>query len=128
MTTGILYREELNDKGFHAQLVITGVEQSILPDIVILLFRVVQETLRNIVGHAQATKVIVRVRFARKRIKVIIFDNGRGFEPPKELSDFASQGKLGLLSMNERVRLFGGTLSIKSRLGKGTEVNIELKT
>ncbi|GAI56657.1 unnamed protein product, partial [marine sediment metagenome] len=64
---------------------------------------------------------------ARKRIKVIISDNGRGFELPKELSDFASQGKMGLFSMKERVRLCGGALSIKSRPDKGTEVKIELK-
>ena len=81
--------------------------------------------MRNIVGHAQATKVIVRVRFAREGIKVIIFDNGRGFEPPKELSDFASQGKSGLLNMKERVRLCGGALSIKilhPDLGSGCHV------
>ncbi len=118
---------ELNDKGINAQLVITGAERSISTDTAILLFRVVQEALKNIIRHTQATKVIVDVQFARKRIKVIISDNGRGFELPKELSDFASQGKMGLFSMKERVRLCGGALSIKSRPDKGTEVKIELK-
>ena len=118
---------ELNDKGIHAQLVITGAERSISTDTAILLFRVVQEALKNIIRHTQATKVIVGVQFARKRIKVIISDNGRGFELPRELSDFASQGKIGLFSMKERVRLCGGALSIKSRPDKGTEVKIELK-
>jgi len=118
---------ELNDKGINAQLVITGAERSISTDTAILLFRVVQEALKNIVRHAKSTKVIVCVRFARKRMKVVISDNGRGFELLKELSDFASQGKIGLFSMKERVRLCGGALSIKSRPDKGTEVNIELK-
>ena len=117
---------ELGDKGIDAQLAITGAERSVLPETAILLFRVVQEILKNIVEHAQATKVIVGVRFARRKIKATIFDNGRGFKLPKELSDFTSQGKLGLFGIRERVRLCGGAFSIKSRPDKGTEVKIEL--
>ncbi len=112
----------LNDKGISAQLVVTGVMRPVSPDIELSQFRIVQEALSNIGERADATKVIVRVRYSSKKIKVAILDNGTGFELPAPSGNFASRGKLGLINMEERVRLCGGTFSIKSRPGKGKGV------
>ncbi|GAI70595.1 unnamed protein product [marine sediment metagenome] len=52
-------------------------------------------------------------------------DNGRGFELPDVLSDFATEGKLGLIGIQERTRLLDGKLSVRSWVGRGTTVVVE---
>ena len=58
-------------------------------------------------------------------VRVRISDNGKGFKLPEVLDEFASQGKLGLIGMRERVRLLGGDLSLVSKAGKGTDIIVE---
>jgi two-component system sensor histidine kinase DegS len=92
----------------------------------VLLFRIVQEALSNIRRHAQASEVQVIAEFAEDRIKVTICDNGQGFELPGRLDDLPRSGKLGLAGMQERAQLLGGNIDVKSTLGKGTTVVIEV--
>ena len=91
----------------------------------LLLFRIAQEALGNIRRHAQASKVMVRLESGAGKIRMIITDDGKGFEVPVRISDLSSIGKLGLIGMQERVRLLGGVLEIKSEPGKGTSVIVE---
>lgn len=91
-----------------------------------LLFRIAQEALRNIKRHAEASKVVIRLESGTGRIRMIITDNGKGFEVPVQISDISSTGKLGLIGMQERAQLLRGTLSIQSELGKGTAVIVEI--
>ena len=53
-------------------------------------------------------------------------DDGKSFKVPSVRSDLATEGKLGLIGMQERARLLGGTFSIESRLGKGTSIVAEI--
>lgn len=80
------------------------------------LYRVAQEALRNVAKHAKASRVVVRLAQCDHSLHMSIFDSGVGFTPPKgkEL-----QG-LGFVSMQERVRLVGGRMSIRSRPNRGT--------
>jgi signal transduction histidine kinase len=55
----------------------------------------------------------------------MVSDNGKGFQIPKNFSDFSSSGKLGLLGMNERVLLLNGSIDIRSEIKKGTTVRIK---
>jgi signal transduction histidine kinase len=55
-----------------------------------------------------------------------IRDNGKGFEVPKILSSLAPQGKLGLVGIDERIKLLNGDLNINSELGQGTSIQIEV--
>jgi signal transduction histidine kinase len=57
-----------------------------------------------------------------------VSDNGRGFEPPRRLSDFASQGKLGLTGMAERARLVGGDCEVDSQAGRGSRITVKVPT
>ena len=57
-----------------------------------------------------------------------ISDNGKGFEVLKRLSDFASQSKLGLAGMAERVQLIGGELEVTSQIEKGTKIIVTAPT
>jgi signal transduction histidine kinase len=84
------------------------------------LFRVTQEALQNIAKHSGANNVFVSLAVAEGSIRLTIQDDGKGFDPDST----KSKGGLGLISMTERARLIGGTLSITSKPGAG--VSIEL--
>ena len=66
----------------------------------------------------------VSVEFAEDKIIVTIVDNGKGFQIPKALGEMSRLGKLGLIGMEERVRLLGGQLMVKSKIGIGTTVTV----
>ncbi len=90
------------------------------------LFRIAQESLRNVQKHAHATSVIVETDFTRGRITLSITDNGVGFVARKELSGLARGGKLGLLGMKERSELVGGTFELRSDPENGTCVTVSV--
>lgn len=83
------------------------------------LYRVVQESLRNVSKHAQASAVHLLLREEGQDIILYIRDSGKGFE----VDGLLSRG-LGFVSMRERVRLVGGTLSVESQPGHGTTVKV----
>jgi PAS domain S-box-containing protein len=98
-------------------------EQHRLPDEAELaLFRIAQEALNNVRKHSDATAVELTVDFRGGGIILIVADNGEGFEPPKTTGDLAASGKLGIIGMQERVRLLGGTLAVHSEPGGGTHL------
>jgi PAS domain S-box-containing protein len=82
------------------------------------LYRVMQESLQNVLKHADASTVVVRLIGTSNGVGVCIHDDGKGFEENE-----ASSRGLGLLSMEERVRLAEGTFRIRTHLGNGTEVH-----
>ncbi|GAH99220.1 unnamed protein product, partial [marine sediment metagenome] len=92
------------------------------------LFRIAQEALRNVKKHSGATKAVIRLKFTRSRVKLVVSDNGIGFELPEMLGDFAIKGKLGLIGMQERARLLNGKFSVKSHIGRGTTVVVEVSS
>ncbi len=92
----------------------------------LILFRIAQEALTNIKKHAGASKATIKLESNREKLRMIISDNGRGFEAPPSLSDIGSAGKLGLIGIKERVQLINGSMDIKSEGGRGTELVIEI--
>jgi signal transduction histidine kinase/ligand-binding sensor domain-containing protein len=94
-------------------------------DLRINFYRIVQESLGNIMKHAQATEVNVRVKRRIENVALTIEDNGRGFTPD-ERSPLASRSGFGLTGMGERARLLGGELKVRSTPGKGTTVLFEV--
>ena len=92
----------------------------------VTLFRVVQEAIRNVEKHAQATSVKVLLMFEPEEVCARIEDDGRGFVPPKDLHFAVAQGKLGLVGLYERASRLDGTLSITSDPGKGTIVDVHV--
>jgi len=106
-------------------LKVLGNERRLFPEKELLLFRIVQEALRNIAKHAEATRAEVEVKFAEEKIAVTISDDGKGFEPPEDLGALTPTGKLGLAGMQERVQLLGGRLKLESKPGKGTKIFVE---
>ena len=94
------------------------------PDAELALYRIVQEALSNVVRHAQATRVRIRLQWRDERMVIVVEDDGRGFDPDGQ-SDPRGRG-LGLLGMAERARYLGGRLGIESSHGRGTRVTVEV--
>ncbi len=85
------------------------------------LYRIAQEALHNIVKHARASTVLLRLARQENEIALEVRDNGRGFDP---MGLFP--GHLGLRSMQERVNKMGGILTIESAPGRGTCVGVRV--
>lgn len=95
-------------------------------DTEINLYRLIQEGLNNIKKHAEAGHVIIRLVASSPNIILRIEDNGQGFDVARRLARSLKEKRLGLSSMQERVSLLEGTMSIKSRPSKGTRIFIEV--
>jgi len=121
-----LVSELKEQNGIEADLRVLGNERRFNPEAELILFRIVQEALRNVEKHAQASKVEVAVEFGEGKTKVSICDNGKGFDLGASLAELPRVGKLGLAGMEERVHLLGGSMRIESEAGKGTKVMIEV--
>jgi len=83
------------------------------------VYRVVQESLTNVIRHAQATRVEIQVAGTGTEVRIVVRDNGSGFDPR------AASGGFGLTSMRERISLAGGELEIASG-PEGTTVEANL--
>lgn len=98
-----------------------------LPEhIAITLYRVVQESLNNIVKHADAKNVKIDLLTAGNDLTLIIEDDGKGFDTASSLND-GSLEKLGLRGMKERVRLLNGKFELYSRPRSGTRITVNFQ-
>ena len=86
------------------------------------LYRIVQEALTNVARHAEATRVSVILQTSDSGVRAIVEDDGKGFDPDQLLRLPAVGRRLGLLGMQERIALVGGTLAVESSPGYGTTV------
>jgi signal transduction histidine kinase len=93
----------------------------------IFLYRMLQESLQNILKHAQATHVNIKVYCSDEHTFAIeIQDNGRGFNLADEKAKKDKSGGVGVKSMMNRANLIGATITIDSAIGKGTTVKISI--
>lgn len=117
-------RDQIDDVSRRTGLAIHYVQRGLAREIPIAvatcLYRVTQECLQNVLKHALASNVRIRLIGTVNGIGICIHDDGKGFseEPP----EVPSHG-LGLISMEERVRLLKGTFRIRTQPGEGTEVH-----
>jgi signal transduction histidine kinase len=86
------------------------------------LYRVTQEALRNIAAHAGARTAWVALSLAKASLELSIVDDGQGFN----LAQARRDGGVGLVSMDERVRLIGGSLRIETQPQRGTELRVRV--
>lgn len=105
-------------------LEITGSVRKIEPQRELILFRIVQEVLNNIIKHAAATQINVTAAYAEKQLELTIADNGKGFEFSAADKKEGTATGLGIGNMNNRARLIGAGFSINSAPGKGTSIKI----
>ena len=90
-----------------------------------LLFSASRELLSNVVRHADATRVVVRLVEERSEVELAVEDDGRGF-PPERLAERVAEGHVGLASQRVRIEAAGGSMRVASTPGEGTRVAIRL--
>ena len=101
---------------------ITGEETDLDDAVKITIFRIIQESLNNVIKHAQASHVNIRLCFEERNVRIDVWDNGVGFDLDQAQQKSTSRPTLGLAGMEERAALLGGNVSIQSRPGYGTQV------
>jgi signal transduction histidine kinase len=99
-----------------------------LPETIELsVFRIIQEGLRNVRKHANATQVKLSLqRTATASLVVRLMDNGQGMPQPVNLATLSGEKHFGLVGISERVSLLGGTMQVESQSGGGLELLIEI--
>jgi two-component system sensor histidine kinase DegS len=110
--------------GLNASLIFTGTERRLEPHREVLVFRGIQELLGNIRDHAQATQAKVMMDLDAAMVRVVVEDNGRGFDPAAAMAEGA-KGR-GLQTLKSRVTQVGGTIEVESSPGSGSKVTFSI--
>ncbi len=108
--------------GLPCDVVMEGEPYRLPPEAEIGLYRILQEALQNVSTHAQAQRATVRINFEPRALTLTVSDDGRGFD--LEAFQQNGAGHFGLLGMRERAESLGGHLSVTTRPGQGTQVQV----
>jgi signal transduction histidine kinase/ligand-binding sensor domain-containing protein len=96
------------------------------PDQEITIYRIIQESVNNVIKHARAREAHVAVRCDEHHVAITIRDDGQGFAPAASTAGAASGRGFGLKGIAERVQMLGGTHTIESGPGRGTTVTVRI--
>ena len=119
-----LARHSAESGGFEVEVDVTSLP-TIDGDLSTLIFRVAQEALTNVLKHAQAKHVVIRLAQRQDEwLQFLIVDDGRGFDVDAAFAKASDGHSTGLASMRERVRLFGGRFTVVSRPGEGMQLRV----
>ncbi|MGB2629026.1 MAG: two-component regulator propeller domain-containing protein [Candidatus Acidiferrum sp.] len=113
--------------GSGVQIVTTldNIDDAFPEDARINFYRIVQESLNNIMKHSKATEAEVTVKRNTEKVMLTVSDNGRGMPPPTK-SPSTSYGGFGLTGMAERASLLGGEFKVRSAADRGTMLTVEI--
>jgi signal transduction histidine kinase len=109
-----------SDSQVQPTVTIQGEPQPVNPDVGLHLFRITQESITNVLRHAQASKLDICLTYHPKRLEMRIQDNGCGFESEASTSGF------GIKGMRQRADLIGAELQIHSQRDRGTCIELSI--
>ncbi|KQQ87396.1 hypothetical protein ASF77_17675 [Massilia sp. Leaf139] len=106
-----------------------GLPQRLAPAVEIGVFRIVQESVTNIVRHADARHVVVEINGGAdgSELELVVRDDGAGFDAANWRERAARAGRTGLAGMGERIQLLGGQFQVDSTPGQGTRIAATLR-
>jgi two-component system, NarL family, sensor histidine kinase UhpB len=110
----------------------SGLDDRLTSEVETLVYRIVQEAMTNVLKHAAAQNLSIVLERRGDRLRVVIEDDGRGFDPQADETkisnpeDESRRPKLGLSSIRERLALVGGSMRLESQLGAGTALFIQV--
>lgn len=107
---------------FDVSVSIDKVDDTLPLDAEISIYRILQEALSNIGRHADASRALLEVRNEGEGVRCSIEDNGVGFDVARARSEIRQDSDMGLVAMEERANMIGGSLRILSRKGIGTRI------
>lgn len=105
---------------------VSGIKARLAPQVETVLFRIAQEGLNNVGRHARATRAIVRLEFLDALARLVVEDDGCGFNVSEVLNARAQRRAWGLLGIQERIELVGGKFRVDSAPGQGTRLVVEI--
>jgi signal transduction histidine kinase/ligand-binding sensor domain-containing protein len=111
--------------GIQVATKLDNIDDAFPEDLRINFYRIVQESLNNIMKHSKATEAEVTVKRNEENVVLTISDNGRGMSSPSKSSS-ASYGGFGLTGMAERASLLGGEFKVRSGTDRGTMLTVEI--
>ncbi|HEX8334404.1 MAG TPA: ATP-binding protein, partial [Segetibacter sp.] len=107
----------------NASLTVTGEERKFNEQKQLIIVRIVQEALQNIIKHAEANGVEISINFAARMLRVNVRDDGKGFSTEEKLN---TPTGLGLQNIINRAGIIGGKAEIKSTLSEGTDITLTI--
>jgi signal transduction histidine kinase len=120
-----MIRTTASASGIHITSELDNIDNIFSEDLRINFYRIVQESLGNIMKHSQATEANVSISLSANNLILRIDDNGRGFTPGEHAAEPSTSG-FGLTGMGERASLLGGDFKIRSIQNQGTTVTVEI--
>lgn len=118
--------EFMGRTGIPVALDCSGMTERLAADTELTLYRILQNTLKNVELHARARNVAVSLAKKASFVRLVIVDDGVGFDPNDRFATLKWKDGLGLLGMRERAAYVGGSLKIKSRRRFGTEIVVRI--
>ena len=103
---------------------VLGQSVRLSPEVETAIYHIVQESLNNVVAHAQARNVQIRIDFGPGRLHLVVEDDGVGFNWQSVLRDASNQ--MGLIGMEERAQSIGGRIEVQSEPGLGARITLDL--
>jgi signal transduction histidine kinase len=122
LLSGIL--KDLSPAGVRCEISVTGKPKSLQPAILEQITSIGREALVNALQHSEATLIEAEVEYSPRRLRLIVRDNGRGID--RHIARSGKDSHWGLLAMREQAARIGAQLSIWSRSGAGTEVEVSV--
>jgi signal transduction histidine kinase len=114
--------------GLSMAIDLADVDGLLPPEFEVNLFRIIQETLNNVLKHARASRAKVTLTKERAHLRLVVEDDGRGFDASRLASLAPDQQGLGLHEITERAKMMRGRAVIQSRPGQGTRLTVEVPT
>jgi two-component system sensor histidine kinase DegS len=117
------YTSAIQDQyGSSIRFGVTGQERRIEPYLEVMIFRAIQELLRNALTHSQSNQIEVQMDVEESSIVVNVLDDGLGFD----VSELDEESNMGLKLIRERVEMAGGEFEVESKSGEGTRVAFQV--
>ena len=114
--------------GLSLAVTLVDVDGLLPPEFEVNVFRIVQETLNNVLKHAGASQAKITLTRERAHLRLVVEDDGSGFDPSRLASVGPDERGLGLREITERARMMRGRAVIQSRPGQGTRLTVEVPT
>lgn len=89
------------------------------------VFQAAKELIQNVIKHAQASEIRLSLACDDGDLRLVVADNGRGFDPSRAV-EATAEGGFGLLNLQERINYFGGSVTVSSEPGRGSEITLRL--
>ena len=90
------------------------------------VYKIIDQAVMNAIRKGEAKNIQVRLSAARKRLSVKIVDDGKGFDLNEAIEKAKARGSFGLMNMEERTKMAGGTIKIDTAPGKGTFITLDI--